>query len=155
MLIMVGIIELIAAGLMFWDNFKHSMMTKIFAQMAPPPAAVTTVVTKAQSWQPLLSSVGSLRAIHGVQVSTDLAGIVAEIAFESGKPVKKGELLVKLDTKQETAQLRSAEARRDLAKISPPANRIFWRRRRHPRRNSTRRQPKPAKGTPLSRKPGH
>ncbi len=118
MLIMVGIIELIAAGLMFWDNFKHSMMTKIFAQMAPPPAAVTTVVTKAQSWQPLLSSVGSLRAIHGVQVSTDLAGIVAEIAFESGKPVKKGELLVKLDTKQETAQLRSAEARRDLAKIS-------------------------------------
>ena len=118
MFIMLVVIEIIAGALMFFDNFKQNMMKKIFASMAPPPAAVTSLVTKAQTWQPVLNSVGSLKAIHGVQVSTDLAGIVAEIAFESGKPVKKGDLLVKLDTKQEVAQLRAAEARRDLAKVN-------------------------------------
>ena len=86
------------------------------AKFAPPPAAVTTVVVKAQTWQPVLSAVGSLRAVNGVMVSTDLAGIVAEIAFESGSVVKKGTLLLRMNTQQETAQLQSSEARLVLAK---------------------------------------
>jgi membrane fusion protein (multidrug efflux system) len=86
--------------------------------MTPPPAAVTTLIAKPQTWQPVLSAVGSLKAVNGVLVSTDLAGIVSEIAFESGKPVKKGALLVRLDTTQEEAQLAAAQARLDLAKVS-------------------------------------
>jgi len=118
MLIMLVIVGMIAAALKGWDVFKHKMMTKIFAQMTPPPPAVTTLVAKGQTWQPVLNAVGSLKAINGVQVSTDLAGIISEIAFESGKLVKKGDLLLKLDIKQEEAQLRAAEARFDLAKVS-------------------------------------
>jgi len=91
------------------DHYKNFKM---------PPDAVTTVIAKPQKWQPVLSSVGSLKAVNGVTVSTDLAGIISEIHFESGKPVKKGDLLVKLDTKQEVAQLASAQARWDLAKVS-------------------------------------
>ena len=86
------------------------------AKFGPMPTAVTTVTVKAQKWQPVLRAVGSLKAVNGVTVSTDLAGIVSEIAFESGKAVDKGALLVKLDTQQEEAQLRSAEARLGLAK---------------------------------------
>jgi membrane fusion protein, multidrug efflux system len=63
-----------------------------------------------------LSSVGSMKAVNGVVLSTDLAGIVVEIAFESGTSVKKGDLIVKLDTQQEEAQLRSASAKLALAK---------------------------------------
>ncbi len=85
---------------------------------APPPPAVTTVEAKPQTWQPVLSAVGSLKAINGVDVSTDLAGVISEIAFESGKPVKKGDLLVKLDTRQEEAQLASAEARKKLSELN-------------------------------------
>jgi membrane fusion protein (multidrug efflux system) len=89
-----------------------------YAHYGPPPAAVTSTIAKTQTWQPVLSVVGSLRAVNGVQVSTDLAGVVSRIAFESGREVKKGDLLVKLDTEQEEAQLHSAQARRDLARIS-------------------------------------
>jgi membrane fusion protein (multidrug efflux system) len=89
-----------------------------YASFGPPPAAVTSSVAKAQTWQPVLSVVGSMRAVNGVLVSTDLAGIVAEIAFESGRELKKGDLLVKLDTQQEEAELHSAQARRELARIS-------------------------------------
>ncbi len=103
-------------ALVYIKGFKAKMAA--YAQMGPPPTAVTTLVTKAQTWQPVLSVVGSLRAIQGVQISTDLAGIVSEIAFESGTPVKKGALLAKLDTKQEEAQLHSAQARLELAKVN-------------------------------------
>lgn len=86
-------------------------------QMTPPPTAVTTIVVGPVKWQPTLNAVGSLKAVNGVTVSTDLPGIVAEIKFQSGATVKKGDLLVRLDSQQEEAQLRSAEARRDLAKL--------------------------------------
>ena len=118
MLIMLVVVELIAVVLYGWDSFKQNMMKAAFAKMAPPPPAVTTLVAKGQTWQPVLSAVGSLKAVNGVQISTDLAGIVSEIAFESGKPVKKGDLLIKLDPQQEEAQARAAQARLDLAKVS-------------------------------------
>ena len=85
-------------------------------KFAPPPAAVTTVVAKTQTWQPVLSYVGALKAVNGVVVSTDLAGIVSEIHFESGAMAKKGDLLVKLDTRQEDAQLAQAQSKADWAK---------------------------------------
>ncbi|MEI6872075.1 MAG: efflux RND transporter periplasmic adaptor subunit [Verrucomicrobiota bacterium] len=84
---------------------------------APPPSAVTTLRVTEQDWEPSIRVIGSLKAVQGVQVSTDLAGIVSEIAFESGKAVQKGDLLVQLNADQEHAQLGAAQARRDLAKI--------------------------------------
>jgi len=84
----------------------------------PPPTAVTTEVAKQSAWQPTLEAVGSIAAVNGVTVSTDLAGIVREIAFESGNKVHAGDLIVRLDTTQEEAQLHQAEAQRDWATIT-------------------------------------
>src|ERR1700730_16295281 len=84
----------------------------------PPPTAVTTDLAKQSEWQPTLESVGSITALNGVTVSTDLAGIVHQIAFESGNKVRAGDLLVRLDTTQEEAQLHQAESQRDLALLT-------------------------------------
>ena len=116
MIFMLVLAVAFIAAIGFW---KYTLIRKGMAEgakFAPPPAAVTTVVVKSQTWQPVLRAVGSLKAVHGVTLSTDLAGIVSQIAFESGTAVKKGDLLVKLDTQQEDAQLRSSEARLILAK---------------------------------------
>src|ERR1700744_3327258 len=99
---------------------KYAMVSAAIAmhkKFAMPPSAVTTIVVKGQTWQPVLSAVGSVKAVNGVTVSTDLAGIVSEINFESGAAVKKGDLLLKLDTQQEEAQLHAAKARREYTKI--------------------------------------
>ena len=69
-------------------------------------------------WQPTLESVGTATAVNGVTISTDLAGIVRQIAFESGNKVRAGDLLVHLDTTQEEAQLHQAEAQRDYASVT-------------------------------------
>jgi membrane fusion protein, multidrug efflux system len=117
MILMLVCVVVFVAAIAFFKVMQIKAAMAKGASFAPPPAAVTTTVVKAQTWQPVLSAVGSLKAVNGVTVSTDLGGIVSEIAFESGKPVKKGDLLVKLDTEQEEAQLHSAEAKRDLAKL--------------------------------------
>lgn len=113
---MLVLVAIFVTGLVFWTMNKIAKGKAMGAKFAPPPAAVTTVVVKAQTWQPVLSSVGTMKAVNGVVLSTDLAGIVAEIAFESGAAVKKGDLIVKLDTQQEDAQVRSAQAKLALAK---------------------------------------
>jgi membrane fusion protein (multidrug efflux system) len=82
---------------------------------APPPSAVTTLVLAPQKWEPVVRVIGTLRAVQGVTVSTDLAGVISEIGFESGAAVKKGALLVQLNSDSEHAQLAAARVRRDLA----------------------------------------
>ncbi len=86
-------------------------------QFSPPPEVVTTAPVTADSWETLLTSVGSLESVQGVTVTAEITGKVVEIAFEAGSRVAKGDLLVQQDTSAETAQLRSAESAADLARI--------------------------------------
>ncbi len=97
--------------------FKVAQFAK-YANMkwTMPPTAVTSMKLGEETWQPTLPAVGTVQAVQGVIVSTDLPGIVEKITFESGQQVKQGDPLVKLDTKQEEAQLNSAQARLALAK---------------------------------------
>jgi membrane fusion protein (multidrug efflux system) len=123
MLIMLVAVAAFIALLWNWKMSQIRAGQASAAMFAPPPSAVSTTVLASQSWQPVLSAVGSLKAVQGVALSTDLPGIVALIGFESGTSVKKGDLLLKLDSQQEVAQLHSAEARRDLAKLTLERNR--------------------------------
>ncbi len=118
MLIMIGAFILFVALLGVVKVLQIKAAIAKYASFGPPPAAVTSSIAKTQTWQPVLTVVGSMRAVNGVLVSTDLAGIVSQISFESGSQVKKGDLLVKLDTRQEEAQLHSAQAKRELARIN-------------------------------------
>jgi membrane fusion protein, multidrug efflux system len=88
------------------------------ASFQPPPEAVTTIVAHQEQWHSDLSAIGTATAVRGVTVSADLPGIVEKIAFESGRPVQAGDLLVQLDTRQEQAQLAAAEAQRDLDRLN-------------------------------------
>jgi membrane fusion protein (multidrug efflux system) len=102
-------------------SFKFFQIKEAMAQGAsfqPPPEAVTTVVTASEDWPTSLESIGSVVAVQGVTVSADLPGIVERIAFESGETVRKGELLVELDTSQERAQLAAAESAQKLARLN-------------------------------------
>src|SRR6267154_2764354 len=85
-------------------------------KMEMPPTTVSSATVKEEDWAPTLSAVGSLSAVQGAVISTELAGIVSEISFENGAVAKKGDVLMKLDTSQEEALLRSAAAEAQLAR---------------------------------------
>jgi len=86
--------------------------------MVPPPDTVSTALVQSEKWQNELPAIGSIAAVQGVIVTTEIAGTVAEIHFESGSVVAKGDLLVKLDTSSEEAQLRALDSQVKLAAIN-------------------------------------
>jgi len=86
-------------------------------QFSPPPEPVTTAIARRETWESLLTAVGSLEAVQGVIVTAELSGKVERIGFEPGTKVKTGDLLVQQDISAENAQLRAAEANLALAKI--------------------------------------
>jgi membrane fusion protein (multidrug efflux system) len=97
----------------------------------PPAQAVTTAPVREVEWSSELSAVGSLVAVQGVTVSTEVPGTVKSIVFESGQHVEEGDLLVRLDTSVERAELASAVASARLAKAElarrtnlPPAGAV-------------------------------
>lgn len=118
MILMLAAMAVLITALGF---VKFSQIRTAIAQASsfqPPPEAVTTLVARQEEWPATLSVIGTATATRGVTVSADLPGIVDRIAFDSGRAVRAGDLLVQLDTRQEQAQLAAAEAQRDLDRLS-------------------------------------
>ncbi|MCR9159079.1 MAG: efflux RND transporter periplasmic adaptor subunit [Nannocystaceae bacterium] len=84
----------------------------------PPPETVATSVVDAQPVQRTHDAVGSISSGRGITVTTEVAGIVTDIRFDSGDEVERGDVLVRLDTRVERAQLAQAKARAGLAETS-------------------------------------
>ena len=105
-------------GLIFAFNQLKTFMIKYFISgMSLPPATVSTMVIATSEWQPKLSSVGNVRAFRGVELSTEIGGLVLTVPIKSGQDVKEGELLIKLNDASDVAQLKSLKAMADLAKV--------------------------------------
>ncbi len=118
MILMLVAMTILIAGLGFVKLRQFQAMAEQFAAMQPPPEAVTTIVAMKQEWPSTLDAIGTVAAVQGVVVSADLPGIVQKIAFDSGRAVRQGDVLVQLDTRQEVAQLAAAEAQLQLAKLN-------------------------------------
>lgn len=117
------IIMLIAVGILFslifgWKGFSSYMLKKYLSQMQAPAVTVSTMKVEASLWQPTLKAVGSLRAVLGINVTTELAGMVQKIYFKPGSAVQKGSVLVQLNAGTELGLLHSLQAQVELAKIT-------------------------------------
>lgn len=92
----------------------QQMMT---ANHTPPITTVSTAKVEKQQWFPVINAIGTLAPIQGVTLSAELEGAIVSIAAANGASVKKGDLLIELDTSVERAQLAAAEARTDLTRL--------------------------------------
>jgi membrane fusion protein (multidrug efflux system) len=118
MILMLTLTVVFVAALGF---VKFKQIQTAIAQGAafqPPPEAVTTIVARREDWPATLNAIGTLAAVQGVTVSTDLPGTIDRISFESGQFVRQGEVLAQLDTRQERAQLAAIETQRELASLN-------------------------------------
>jgi membrane fusion protein (multidrug efflux system) len=90
--------------------FKPQMIKSFLSQMTPPAATVTAEAARTDKWIERLSSIGTMIASQGVEVTSQVAGIVTEVLIESGAEVEQDTKLVQLDTSVEVADLASATA---------------------------------------------
>ncbi len=115
MLISVGILF----GLIFgWKGIKSIMIKRFIASQQQPAVTVSTMTVSSSVWQPTLKSVGSIRAKTGVNVTTELPGMVETIHFSPGAEVNKGDLLVQLNAATELGVLHALQAQVGLAKVT-------------------------------------
>ena len=95
-----------------------AVMIKAGKSFAMPPETVTSAKVEAMQWEAARSAVGTLVAVRAVTVASELPGLVRRIGFDSGAFVRKGEVMVQLDTSTEEAQLAAARADADLARAT-------------------------------------
>jgi membrane fusion protein (multidrug efflux system) len=114
LLVVIVILGLLFGGL-FGLKYYQSQGMAMHGGMLPVTVAVAEV--ELASWQPYLEAVGTLVATQGVFVSTEIAGQVREILFESGAEVAAGDLLLQLDDSVDQAELKGLQAARRLAQL--------------------------------------
>ena len=115
MLIMLGAVLLliVALGLGF---FLH--IQKLIASAPKPgPQTVSTVKAELLEWQPQITAIGSLSPTKGVDLSSEIAGLVRSVNFRSGDEVQAGQLLIQLNADADNASWRSASAAAELAEV--------------------------------------
>jgi membrane fusion protein (multidrug efflux system) len=90
-------------------------MMRAGESLQPPPEAVTTAIVVRDSWGSSITAIGSVQPVMGVTLTAEIPGTVREIRFESGQDVKKGALLLRMDSSTERAELAAARADAQLA----------------------------------------
>jgi len=114
MVIMLGLVALLVAALALVKFLQ--IRTMIANLPKPQPQVVSAVKAETLEWQPQLEAVGSVVAARGVDVASEIAGLVREVAFKSGQDVKAGALLVQMNADAERAQLQSLQVAVELAR---------------------------------------
>lgn len=106
-----AILAVLLGGLAYFQLvFKPQAIKTFLASQTPPPATITAVSARAQTWIERLPAIGTLVASQGVDIASRVSGIVKEISFTSGQEVPKGAKLVQLDISVELADLSSSKA---------------------------------------------
>ena len=86
MFLVLLVLGLVFGSMFGWKSWQ-GQQAALLATM-PPPATVAAAEVQVESWQPHLQAVGSLVANQGILVTTEVAGKVSEIRFESGQQVE-------------------------------------------------------------------
>ena len=118
MIIMLVLVALVFGGIFGFEAFKGHMMKKYMSKMGHSAMTVSTMVAGYQTWQPQVEAVGSLAAVRGADLSSQVSGIVSEIHFKEGADVKAGTVLLRLNADSDIAKLRSLQAAAKLAAIT-------------------------------------
>lgn len=85
-------------------------------ELPPTPVEVFTVTESALVQA--IDAVGTLRADQAIILKPEVTGKVEAFHVEEGKPVKKGELLISLDSATARAQLKEAQANLNLSNLT-------------------------------------
>jgi membrane fusion protein (multidrug efflux system) len=110
-LVIVLVALFILFGLIFgWGAVKGHFIAQFLAQIPYQTQSVSTIAAAETPWQPSMSSVGSIVAINGADLSSEVSGIVDTINFQSGDEVKAGQVLVTLRANNDPAVLAQLQA---------------------------------------------
>lgn len=115
LVIMAIVLGVVLGGVFGWHAFIGRFIKQAMAKGASAPQAVSTTDAATSEWQDYIQSTGTLRAVRGADLSAQAAGVVDEIAFDSGNEVPAGKVLLRLKPNDDYAKLQQLQAAAELA----------------------------------------
>ena len=115
LLTVVVAVAVLLGLLVGWHLLVGHFIGQALKHNAQPPQTVTTTVARYSDWQPEVGAVGSVRAVRGVDITTEVTGLVRSVEFRSGEDARTGQVLVRLNADPDIATERSLEAAAELA----------------------------------------
>ena len=94
----------------------------------PQPESVKISSAETDRWEEIIRTVGSVAPIQGTTLRAEADGRIVEILFTPGAAVEKGDVLLRLDSDMEQAQLAMAESAARLAEVTLERSRDLLRR---------------------------
>jgi membrane fusion protein (multidrug efflux system) len=116
--IVLVLMIVLVGGVVGWNLVKAHFIRLAMAKNGSLPQTVSTATAAYSEWQPEVRAVGSLRAVHGVEVTTEVAGLVRNVDFKSGSEARVGQTLVQLNADPDIAQLKALQAEANLAALT-------------------------------------
>jgi len=113
-IVIILVLGAILGGIFGYKFYQFDQLKQQLSQ-PQPPARVEAVDARLARWQPAIRAVGSTRAVNGIAVANEVAGVVEALNFESGQRVEKGNVLVRLDADTDRAALETRKAEAQLA----------------------------------------
>ncbi len=117
-IVVLAVLAIVVGGIVWFNFFRDSMIKQYFATMKPPAATVSTTIAKPSSWTPGVEAIGTVRAVRGVDLTVETAGIVKEIPFHANEKVAANAVLLQLDDAVERADLDAQKAQAALDQTS-------------------------------------
>ena len=114
-LIMLLGVGLLMGAVVGFQMLKTKLIARALADYAAQPQTVASATVAYADWVPQEHAVGTLRAVRGVDVAAEVAGIVDRISFTSGSEVAAGTPLVRLRADTDPARLAQLQAAAALA----------------------------------------
>ncbi|MDG2954055.1 efflux RND transporter periplasmic adaptor subunit [Bisgaard Taxon 10/6] len=100
------------------NKFKEIMIGRAIANMPEKANPVTAMTVAPREWTPVINTTGLVRPNQGAMLSAQSAGTIKKIFITSGQAVKKGDVLVELDSDVEIATLKASEAQLPVARLT-------------------------------------
>jgi membrane fusion protein (multidrug efflux system) len=110
LIIVLALLFVVFGAIFGWGAVKAHFIGQFLASIPYQSQSVSTITAQQTAWQPALSEVGSIVAINGADLSSEVPGIVDTINFQSGDNVKAGQVLLTLRANNDPAVLAQLQA---------------------------------------------
>ncbi|MDG6262604.1 efflux RND transporter periplasmic adaptor subunit [Glaesserella parasuis] len=112
------VVLIVFGGVVGMQQFISMKKAEAAANMPETVSQVTVMTVEGREWTPMIASTGSIRPNQGAMLSSQAAGTVTKVLVKSGDKVKKGQLLVEIDSSAEQASLKATEAQLSTARAN-------------------------------------
>lgn len=129
MIVILSATVLVFGGTLGAKWVANRMMNEYLNAMPEVPATVSSAEAREVEWTRRVTAVGTLAAIQGADLTTEVGGIVEAIHFDSGSEVKAGDLIITLVSDTDRAELAALDAAARLAEIERDRVRSLWQRK--------------------------